>query len=307
MTDENPSDPITEAMARCEAAIDYRFSDRKLLQLCLTHSSIARTRFESNERLEFLGDAIMGAAVCEQLYQLYPTKPEGELTRIKSVIVSRTTCSRISSELGLESCVQLGKGLADAESIPSSILAAVFESLVAGVYLDGGYEAARSFVHRLMAPEIERTVETSHGKNYKSLLQQHVQKINRATPVYRLVDQTGPDHLKNFQIAVQIGTELFPPAWGPNKKEAEQRAAENAWNQLRSRPVVSEDEDSLTKEESSNSQEDPFVEQKPAAGCEKGVPVEGHSDMEPEPQEESSKVVDLVVTLSCDSGESYPE
>ena len=122
-------------------------------------------------------------------------------------------------------------------------MAAVFESLVAGVYLDGGYDAARVLVRRLMAPEIERTVETSHGKNYKSLLQQLVQKNNRATPVYQLLDEKGPDHSKCFQVAVLVGTDTFAAAWGPNKKEAEQRAAQNAWCQLQGQdaPFVLDD------------------------------------------------------------------
>lgn len=232
MTTPPESDDLNQTFAACEQAVDYQFRDRGLLRLCLTHASIARTRLESNERLEFLGDAIMGAVVCEQLFELYPDKTEGELTRIKSVIVSRTTCTRLSTDLGLDRCVQLGKGLAEHETIPASILAAVFESLVAGIYLDGGFDAARVLVRRLMAPEIERTVETSHGKNYKSLLQQLVQKNNRATPVYQLLDEKGPDHSKCFQIAVMVGAETFAAAWGPNKKEAEQRAAQNALNQL---------------------------------------------------------------------------
>ncbi|MCX7393379.1 MAG: ribonuclease III [Planctomycetales bacterium] len=230
---ESIENPERDKVLRvCEESLGYRFRDRGLLFLCLTHASIARTRLESNERLEFLGDAIMGAVVCEQLFELYPDKAEGDLTIIKSVIVGRMTCARLSTELGLDQCLQLGKGLSENDTVPASIMAAVFESLVAGVYLDGGFDAARVFVRRLMAPEIERTVETSYGKNYKSLLQQLVQKNNRATPVYQLVDEKGPDHSKCFQVAVVVGSEAFAAAWGPNKKEAEQRAAENAWRQL---------------------------------------------------------------------------
>ncbi len=232
MTDLPESDAMSQTLDHCEASLEYRFRDRQLLALCLTHASIARTRLESNERLEFLGDAIMGAVVCEQLFELYPSKTEGDLTRVKSVIVSRTTCAKISSDLGLHYCVQLGKGLADPDNLPASIMAAVFESIVAGVYLDGGFDAARVLVRRLMAPEIERTVETSHGKNYKSLLQQLVQKNNRGTPVYQVLDEKGPDHSKCFLVAVLVNGDSYAPAWGPNKKEAEQRAAENALCQL---------------------------------------------------------------------------
>jgi len=232
VSDLEESDQRRQTLDLCEASIGYRFQNRDLLHLCLTHASVARTRLESNERLEFLGDAIMGAIVCEHLFELYPDRTEGELTRIKSVIVSRNTCAFISVSLKLDQYVLLGRGLSDHESIPPSILAAVFESLVAGIYLDGGFLEARNFVRRLMAPEIERTVVTNHGKNYKSLLQQLVQKNNRAAPVYQLLDERGPDHSKCFQVAVSVGNDTYCAAWGPNKKEAEQRAAENAWCQI---------------------------------------------------------------------------
>ena len=111
-------------------------------------------------------------------------------------------------------------------------MAAVFESLVAGVYLDGGFDAVSKLVRRVVIPEIERTVETSHGKNYKSLLQQLAQKSNRGIPIYDLLDEKGPDHSKCFKISVRIGTDSFAAAWGPNKKEAEQCAAQNAWCQI---------------------------------------------------------------------------
>lgn len=232
MADQPAPVDLCETLLLCEQALHYRFQDQELLLRCLTHASIARIRLDSNERLEFLGDAIMGAIVCDQLFTMYPEKTEGELTRIKSVVVSRTSCAKISTDLGLDQFLQLGKGLADNEVIPLSIMAAVFESLVAGVYLDGGFDAVSELVRRVMVPEIERTVETSHGKNYKSLLQQLAQKSNRGMPSYDLMDEKGPDHSKCFKIAVRIGSDSFPAAWGPNKKEAEQRAAENAWCQI---------------------------------------------------------------------------
>lgn len=225
------ADPA-EDLSYCEQALQYHFRDQQLLLRCLTHASVARCRLESNERLEFLGDAILGAVVCDQLFGMYPDKTEGELTRVKSVVVSRISCAKISADLGLDRCLQLGKGLADHEVIPSSIMAAVFESLVAGVYLDGGFDAVSALIRRVIVPEIERTVETSHGKNYKSLLQQLAQKSNRGMPVYELLDEKGPDHSKCFKISVKIGADVFAPTWGPNKKEAEQRAAQNAWCQI---------------------------------------------------------------------------
>lgn len=237
MTPVGDIQPSDNTLDECEAVLQYHFRDRELLQRCLTHASVARVRLESNERLEFLGDAIMGAIVCELLYHLFPEEPEGELTRIKSVVVSRTSCANISEALRLDRFLMLGKGLVGFQAIPSSVMAAVFESLVAGVYLDGGYEAAKTFVTRLLEPEISRTAQTSHGKNYKSLLQQLGQKHHGATPVYNLIEERGPDHSKFFKVEAVVGDQTYPAAWGPNKKEAEQRAAENAWHVLQSLPA----------------------------------------------------------------------
>lgn len=226
-----------DSLTACEQVLEYVFHDRALLELCLTHASIARTRLESNERLEFLGDAILGAVVCEMLYREFPEETEGELTRIKSAVVSRTTCARFSQELGLDRFLMLGKGLGGYQSVPHSVMAAVFESLVGGIYLDGGFSAAHTFVSRMVQPEIRRVVASVHGDNFKSLLQQYVQKTQSEPPVYRLLDEKGPDHSKCFQIAVTLGDRQFVSAWGPNKKIAEQRAAENAWCELHALPL----------------------------------------------------------------------
>jgi len=230
--------PLADAMSGCEQALGYVFQDRSLLERCLTHASIARTRLESNERLEFFGDAILGAAVCELLYRELPEEAEGELTRIKSAVVSRTTCARFSRDLGLDRYLILGKGLGGFQSVPPSVMAAVFESLVAGIYLDGGFGPAATFVQRMVQPEIQRVYASAHGDNYKSLLQQYVQKIQSEPPLYQLLDEKGPDHSKCFEIAVQLGERQFTSAWGPNKKVAEQRAAENAWHELHGLPLT---------------------------------------------------------------------
>ncbi len=225
---EAPFESLSDRFTRCEEQLQYRFRDRNMLELCLTHASVARSRLASNERLEFLGDAILGHIVCEALYQRFPEAPEGELTRIKSSLVSRTTCAAISYQLGLDRFLLLGKGLSTHERIPQSIMAAVFESLVAGIYLDGGMEAVRAVVARLIQPEIELATATGNSRNFKSLLQQIAQKTFNETPVYRLLDEKGPDHSKCFKIAAVIGEQNYSAAWGPSKKEAEQRAAQNA-------------------------------------------------------------------------------
>jgi len=219
-------------LSACEDALSYAFQERALLERCLTHSSSARTRLESNERLEFLGDAILGAIVCEVLYQRMPDDPEGELTRIKSAVVSRTICAQVSDELGLQKYMIVGKGLQFGSAMPRSMVAAVYEAVLAGIYLDGGWSAASEFVRRTMGPVIEDLLETTQGRNYKSLLQQYVQKELSLTPGYTLLAQRGPDHSKFFQVAAVVGSQLFAAAWGPNKKAAEQRAAQNAWFEL---------------------------------------------------------------------------
>jgi len=223
-----------EECRACEAVLGYTFRDPCLLELALTHASLARTRLESNERMEFLGDSIMGTVVCEYLFQKFPDYPEGELTRIKSAVVSRHTCAKISTQKKLDDFLLLGKGLTIYEQVPSSIMAAVFESLVAAIYLDGGWDAARKFLLDNLTSEIDRVAESTHGHNFKSQLQQSAQKIFSVTPVYRMLDEKGPDHSKCFQVAAVIGTTLYPPAWGPSKKEAEQLAARNAIEQLQS-------------------------------------------------------------------------
>lgn len=234
MSDEANDSAFCKVMEECEEVIDFRFRDRNLLKRCLTHASIARTRLSSNERLEFLGDAILGVIVCEHLYHRFPEKTEGELTRIKSSVVSRTTCAKVSRRMGLDRFLLLGKGLATHDRVPMSIMAAATESLIAGVYLDGGFEAARTFIERIMVPEIEEATESAHGQNYKSLLQQLAQKSFGETPIYRLLDEKGPDHSKCFNISAVIGSRAYPAAWGPNKKEAEQRAAYNALAEIQS-------------------------------------------------------------------------
>ncbi len=231
-TDDRYPESFDEKLDFCETVLAYRFRDRALLQRSLTHSSVANHRLNSNERLEFLGDAILGAIACEILYQKFPEEPEGELTRFKSALVSRQTCARISQRLELGRCLFLGKGLLTHDRIPSSILAGVLESVVAGVYLDGGWEAVRPFVERVIGVELDAITEEDQLGNFKSVLQQLAQKTCNVTPVYRLLDEKGPDHSKCFKMAAVIGGDVYPAAWGPNKKQAEQRAASNALSQL---------------------------------------------------------------------------
>ncbi|MCL4191120.1 MAG: ribonuclease III [Thermoguttaceae bacterium] len=218
--------------AVCQERIGYRFSDVNLLRSALTHASGAEHRLASNERLEFLGDAILGAIVCDLLYHQFPDYLEGDLTKLKSIVVSRQTCARISETLGMQECLILGKGMTTHPGVPPSLMADVFESLIAAIYIDGGVQAAREFVERHVGPEIELAAGGELGGNYKSLLQQLAQREQGLTPTYHLLDEKGPDHSKCFKISAQIGSSRYRPAWGRNKKEAEQRAARNALSEL---------------------------------------------------------------------------
>ncbi|MFO0844746.1 MAG: ribonuclease III [Gemmataceae bacterium] len=189
--------------------------------------------------MEFLGDAILGLVTCEQLYHRFPDYQEGDLTKVKSVVVSRRTCARFSKQLGLGDFLFLGRGmnLWDGSAVPASMLADVYESLVAAIYLDGGLEVARAFILEHLGPEIEEVAEGPAGGNFKSLLQQVAQREFNATPQYQLLDEKGPDHSKCFKIAAVIGRHTHAGAWGRTKKEAEQRAAMNALAQIHGDPV----------------------------------------------------------------------
>src|SRR5690242_1663770 len=144
-----------EILEECQKAIGYQFRQPDLLRASLTHASGANTRLASNERLEFLGDAVLGLVTCEQLYLRFPDYQEGDLTKIKSVVVSRRTCARFSRQLNLGEYLFLGKGMNQHTVVPSSLLADVYESLVAAIYLDGGLEAARTFILKHLTAEIE--------------------------------------------------------------------------------------------------------------------------------------------------------
>jgi len=218
----------TSAYGRCEAAIGHTFRDPELLHRALTHSSVAENRAESNERLEFLGDAVLGLVVCDYLFTNYPTFLEGDLTKVKSAVVSRRTCAEVADALGLPGLLTIGKGMINGARLPESLAAAVLEAIIAAVYLDGGLEPARAFVLRHMEQFIRRSVASEHQENFKSKLQQHAQKDLTATPSYELLDEKGPDHSKCFEVAVNLKGRRFRSAWGTSKKEAEQRAAYNA-------------------------------------------------------------------------------
>ncbi|TWT41849.1 Ribonuclease 3 [Phycisphaerae bacterium RAS1] len=218
----------TARLEQCQKRIGYQFKNPKLLKAALTHSSVADHRRDSNERMEFLGDAVMGLVVCQELYERLPESMEGDLTKIKSAVVSRRTCADVADRMHLSEALHLGQGMEPGDHLPRSLGAAALEALIAAVYLDGGFLVAREFVLRLMAPDIDAACESQHQFNFKSQLQQFAQRELGATPQYELLDEKGPDHAKCFEIAVTVGRKRFPGAWGPSKKEAEQKAAYSA-------------------------------------------------------------------------------
>ena len=228
--------PTPEEIAHtCEALLGYCFHDRELLREALTHASIADDRRQSNERLEFLGDSVLGLVVCHRLFEIYPDYLEGDLTKLKSAVVSRNTCAAVANAIGLTELIFVGKGMtgrAGTAQRPSSLAAGVFESIIAAIYLDGGLEPARTFILRHMNAHIQQFAATTHQQNYKSLLQQYAQQNLDGSPMYELLDEKGPDHSKCFEVRVVIGGRAFGSAWGPAKKPAEQRAAQIALEEL---------------------------------------------------------------------------
>jgi ribonuclease III len=221
-----------EDRERAERILGYTFKNPDLLKESLTHASIATNRLSSNERMEFLGDAVLDLVVCEALYLKFPQYLEGDLTKVKSAVVSRRTCAEVSIETGLVDLLIIGKGISSREAMPSSLAAAVYESIVAAIYLDGGFEVVKEYVLRTMTPKIELIASNAHQENYKAVLQQHAQKLLGATPIYELLDEKGPDHSKCFEVCVTVDGRRFTSAWGPNKKMAEQKAALLALEEL---------------------------------------------------------------------------
>jgi ribonuclease-3 len=221
-----------DILRQIEQIIDYEFSDKNLLVKALTHSSAVDNRLMSNERLEFLGDSVLAVVICQALFDNFTNYLEGDLTKIKSKLVSRETCAQISGRLGLQKYLKVGKGMVSNRALSGSLAAGVLETIIAAIHIDGGFEASRDFILRIYGPLIDQAdAEHDHG-NFKSVLQQHSQEQFNATPSYLLLDEKGPDHNKCFELEVTIEDRHFQSAWGSNKKEAEQKAAYNALVEL---------------------------------------------------------------------------
>jgi ribonuclease III len=223
-----------------EACIRYTFDDPALLQHALTHRSFTGqrdgSRYDSNERLEFLGDAVLNICVSSFLFRNYPRKKEGELTKIKSIIVSGRYL------VGLAKNIDLGRHLrlSDSEDRTGgrkrpSILEDAYEALIGAIYLDGGMPAASTFIHQQMLDDLDLQQANRENRNYKSLLLELSQAHQLGTPIYEVVEEMGPDHSKFFVIEVQVTEEALGRGTGPSKKQAEQSAAQEGLKNLRQR------------------------------------------------------------------------
>ena len=214
-----------------ENAIGYRFRDIQLLQNALTHSSYANERWHnsllSNERLEFLGDSVLGMLVAEYLFKTFPDRPEGELTRMRADMVCEQTLAAAANRIGIGSHLLLGHGEEQGGGRSrNSILADAMESVIAAAYLDGGMAAAHGIVQKFILVEVP--VTRLHNVDYKTALQERVQKKKNQVLSYALVGESGPDHDKHFRVEVSLNGSVVGAGSGSSKKRAEQDAARAA-------------------------------------------------------------------------------
>lgn len=219
-----------------EAAIGYRFQNITLLQNALAHSSYANERWHnsllSNERLEFLGDSILGMVVAAYLYRNFPDRPEGELTRMRADMVCETSLAQIAVRLDLGKHLLLGHGEErfGGRTRPS-ILADAVESVIAACFLDGGMSAAESFINRFVLCDVP--VSKLHNTDYKTALQELIQQKKNQVLCYRLVGESGPDHDKTFTAQVLLNDAVIGEGSGSSKKRAEQDAARAALEKIK--------------------------------------------------------------------------
>ena len=218
-----------------EIALGYRFQNITLLQNALTHSSYANERWHnsllSNERLEFLGDSILGMVVAEHLYRNFPDRPEGELTRMRADMVCETSLAQVAARLELGRHLMLGKGEERfGGRNRASILADAVESVIAASFLDGGMEAARGIIDRFVLCDVP--VSKLHNVDYKTALQELIQQKKNQVISYVLVGESGPDHDKVFTAEVRLNDAVIGTGTGSSKKRAEQDAARDALDKL---------------------------------------------------------------------------
>jgi len=223
---------LEDACAALESRIGYRFRDRGLLEQALTHRSRAAEDVSGaadNESLEFLGDAVLGFVVADRLFHQFPEYNEGQKSKIKAAVVSTQSLARHAEAIALGDYLLLGRGEEKTGGrLKSALLADTYEALVAAIYLDGGVEAAATFLQRELKDAIDGGSERLFVQDYKSSLQERVQALGRPLPEYRVSGESGPDHHKLFTVEVVVSGEVLGAATGRAKKEAEQDAARQA-------------------------------------------------------------------------------
>lgn len=224
-------------MTALEERLGYSFRNRALLETALTHSSYANENRASgivcNERLEFLGDSVLGVTVADFLYQHFPDMPEGRMTRLRAELVCEQSLHRVALELHLGDYLRLGKGEEhNGGRKRASILSDAVEAVIAAMYLDAGMETAAGFIHRCLLDDV-RAIETPTFTDYKTSLQELVQRHSGQVLSYELVGEEGPDHAKTFRVQVCLNGDPIGRGTGRTKKEAEQAAAANALEALR--------------------------------------------------------------------------
>jgi len=222
----------------CQKNLGISFHQKSLLEQAFVHSSYLNENpdfaWPSNERLEFLGDAILSFVVTEKLYKEFPKLAEGELTEIRASLVCRDTLAELASSLKLGDWLLLGRGEEASEGrAKASNLANTMEALIGALYLDQGLAKARRFILRQLKPELVKIKDGKTTPNYKALVQEFIQGQKRPTPVYRLVEAIGPDHSKQFTAEILVEGEALGRGIGKSKKTAESRAARAAWEKLR--------------------------------------------------------------------------
>ncbi len=219
--------------AKFEKVIDFQFKDKNLLKTSFTHRSYLNENKkgvkEHNERMEFLGDAVLELIVTEFLYGKYPDKNEGDLTSYRAALVNANTLSGVALNLGMNNYLLLSKGeKKDEGRARQYILANTIEALIGAIFLDGGYEGAKNFTEKFILPLTENIVNNKGWIDSKSLFQEKAQDEDGITPSYEVLKETGPDHDKKFTVAVFIGREKVAEGEGKSKQDAEQEAAKNA-------------------------------------------------------------------------------
>ena len=224
-------------MTALEERLGYSFRNRALLETALTHSSYANENRASgivcNERLEFLGDSVLGVTVADFLYRHFPDMPEGRMTRLRAELVCEQSLHRVALELHLGDYLRLGKGEEhNGGRGRASILSDAVEAIIAAMYLDAGMETAAGFIHRCLLDDV-RAIETPTFTDYKTSLQELVQRHSGQVLSYELVGEEGPDHAKTFRVQVCLNGDPIGRGIGRTKKEAEQTAAANALEALR--------------------------------------------------------------------------